>query len=570
MSHHFSRHSSFDARKHLSRHLSLGTALVLSFTGAVGFAATSMATAASMAVDATGTTKSTFRVTRPSPFAADCSGDAETGTNYPNAEVEPFVANNPLNPWNVVGVWQQDRWSDGGSHGVGTGYSFDGGQHWHRLFLPFSHCAGGNAGNGGDFDRASDPWVSFSPNGTVHVEALAIRNPDILKPGSAVLVSRSLDGGRNWSPTTTLVADTAERFNDKNSITADATDSRYVYAVWDRLSTVVGEGAGPTLLARSVDNGASWEPTHVMFDPGVTAQTIGNRIEVLPSGRVVNQFALIDYIAGTTTATAMVSDDKGATWSAPIKVGDILSVGTADPTTGAPIRTGSGLPQLAASPDGTLYSVWSDARFSGGVIDGIALSKSTNGGQTWSEPVQINRDTSVAAFTPTVHVRGDGSVGVSYFDFRSDTSDRRTLPTDTWLVVSRDGGSTWRESNVTPSFDILRAPFAGGFFVGDYQGMVSIGKGFVPFFAKTTEPSGTKNRTDVYARWMVGGASADDAIDAAERALPTYAALQAAPQAMQRAAEAQPRVWQATRKMIEDRLPGWFQRPAALSVSPTR
>ena len=41
----------------------------------------------------------------PSPFAPNCNGAAQTGTLFMNAEVEPYVAVNPLNPSNLVGVW---------------------------------------------------------------------------------------------------------------------------------------------------------------------------------------------------------------------------------------------------------------------------------------------------------------------------------------------------------------------------------------------------------------------------------------------------------------------------------
>ena len=110
----------------------------------------------------------TFRASGDTPFKAGCSGTSDTGTLYANAEVEPFVAVNPRFPLNLVGVWQQDRWSNGGARGLGTGYSFDGGVTWKRVYPPFSVCAGGNAANNGNYERATDPWVTFSPNGVVH------------------------------------------------------------------------------------------------------------------------------------------------------------------------------------------------------------------------------------------------------------------------------------------------------------------------------------------------------------------------------------------------------------------
>jgi hypothetical protein len=510
----------------------------------------------------------TFRASGPTPFLPDCNGAPQTGTLYPNAEVEPFVAINPRNPLNLVGVWQQDRWSNGGSQGLGTAYSFDGGMHWHRVFQPYTRCAGGTPGNGGDYERGSDPWVSFSPNGVVHQMVLGLSfSAGDDEIASAMLASRSSDGGHTWSQAATLEADTPERFNDKNSLTADPTDSRYVYAVWDRLSGVTGEGAGPTLLARSVDNGMTWEPTRIIYDPGLNAQTIGNRIEVLPDGTLVNLFTYIDFVSGALTLQVIRSTDKGETWSDPIMVADLLAIGAFDPETGAPIRDGAILAQLAISSNGTINVVWQDARFSGGVMDGIALSQSSDGGLTWSEPAQINRNTSVQAFTPSVHVRRDGTVGVSYYDLRSNTDDPNTLLTDSWLTRSRNG-TTWRESRVAPAFDLARAPIAGGYFLGDYQGLVSIGPVFVPFFAKSGGED--DNRNDIYSHLELssaipGAALRSPAIDkqvaAEEAALPAFKARRTVVAQVPPSLRA--KTWQAFERSMRARVPHWDALRAA-------
>src|SRR5206468_9963637 len=84
----------------------------------------------------------------PSPFATCTVGGP--GTLYTNAEVEPFVAVNPANPDNVIGVFQQDRWSNGGAHGLVTEASLDGGATWTTSIPHFSTCAGGTAANGGN------------------------------------------------------------------------------------------------------------------------------------------------------------------------------------------------------------------------------------------------------------------------------------------------------------------------------------------------------------------------------------------------------------------------------------
>lgn len=437
-----------------------------------------------------------YRVSPASPFTFNCEGATQTGTAYANAEVEPSVSVNPANPDNLIGAWQQDRWSNGAARGLSSAYSFDGGKTWTQRLIPFSRCSGGTALNGGNYERATDPWVSFSPNGTAHAMALTLNRTTGSQ--NAMLASRSLDGGVTWSNPATLILDTdgIAFFNDKNAITADSTDSNYVYAVWDRLAA---NGNGPTYFARSINNGLSWETARSIYNPGGTGQTIGNVITVLPDGTLINLLTKLVTIGGADVATieVMRSTNKGINWSQPILISNLLAIGTRDPETGTLIRDGSILGQIASGPDGKLYVVWQDSRFSGGLRDGIAFSQSQDGGFTWSNPVRINSDNNVQAMIPTVHVRADGIIGVSYYDLRSNTSDPATLLTDYWLATSSDG-INWSESRITETFDYTTAPFAGGYFIGDYQTLVSSNNIFIPFFVKTNSGD-FSNRTDVFA-----------------------------------------------------------------------
>ena len=66
----------------------------------------------------------------------------------------------------LVGV-QQDRWSNGGARGTVAVVSKDGGRTWRTVVPPgVSLCAGGR------YQRASDPWVDFSPNGVAYFMSL--------------------------------------------------------------------------------------------------------------------------------------------------------------------------------------------------------------------------------------------------------------------------------------------------------------------------------------------------------------------------------------------------------------
>ncbi|MBL8311088.1 MAG: exo-alpha-sialidase [Burkholderiales bacterium] len=424
-----------------------------------------------------------------SPFSSTCS-IAQSGTNYIGAEVEPYLALNPSNSQHLLAAWQQDRWANGGARGTASAVSFDGGSSWASSRAAFSQCGGG------EYERATDPWVTIAPGGVAYQMALGFSGQESTPSSiSAMLVARSADGGVTWGAPTTLIRDAgATFFNDKNMMVADPQDARYVYAVWGRLLT---NGGGPAYFARTTNAGASWEAARSIYDPGSTNQTFGNQIIVLSDGSLLNFFT--DIIRTATPASArgsylrvIRSNDRGQSWSTPLTIALDLGVGVSDPVAGR-VRDSRGLPSAAVSPTGEVFVVWQDARFSQGAHDGIALSSSKDGGATWSEPVRVNARGDVAAFGPTIAIRPDGTIGVSYFDLRA-ASAVGALTTTYQLATSSDG-KYWRESGIESAFDITQAPFANGWFVGDYHGLIGHGTSFGALYAKVTgDPN---NRTDI-------------------------------------------------------------------------
>jgi hypothetical protein len=428
-----------------------------------------------------------------SSFPAACLGPVLANeTFYPNAEVEPFLAVDPTNPAHLVTVWQQDRYSQGGSAGLLTGLSFDAGKTWSMASAPFSHCTGGSSSNPGDYQRASDPWISIGADGTAHQLGLTF---DVSGGGGhrAVLASRSTDGGRSWSAPQTLQGDVDFRFAlDKGSITADPQNASLVYAAWDRLTNQDTPNSpivhGPTWFARSTDGGASWEAARSIYDPGADSQTIGNVVAALPDGTlliVLEKFQGLSTNATTVEISVLRSADKGVTWpDPPVTVSAVHNVVLIDPKTNRGVRSGGALPSIGVDAStGKVYVAWEDAVFSGGARNGIALAISADSGLSWSAPIQANRAPGAAAFTPVVSA-GAGKLAVAYYDTRADSpADGSQFLVNSWLAVSGDDGATWQESALAGPFDLQTAPIAQGYFLGDYQGLSWDGAAFVSFFS---------------------------------------------------------------------------------------
>ena len=103
----------------------------------IGLAMIALVAVPSVAIasGATFTLSSPVTASSASPFAG-CTVGAVDGAeppsvNYLDTEVEPFVAVNPVNH-HILGAYQQDRWSDGGAHGLVTSRSSTAGLRGHR------------------------------------------------------------------------------------------------------------------------------------------------------------------------------------------------------------------------------------------------------------------------------------------------------------------------------------------------------------------------------------------------------------------------------------------------------
>lgn len=443
---------------------------------------------------------------------ASCTAGAESGRNYPNTEIEPYVAVNPWHPREVIGVFQQDRWSNGGAHAGGVVWSRDG-VHYSEGLLPFGVCG---APGGTNYERVSDLWVSFGPDGTAYSSGLEF---DAGSNRNGVGAATSFDGGRTWKFAQPVIADDDPAIgDDKNSVTADPRRPGTAYQVWDRLDQPIDASGnatsfdGPAYIAVTHDYGRTWSAPRVLVNTSVTpnTQTIGNIIVADDrTGELYDVFDQITYndpnadSAVDAHYAVISSTDGGRTWSAPTRILADTSIGDVDPN--APndptkaLRTGSGLPNVAIDPvTGELNLAVEGTAFTGGTTDQVELVHSTDRGRTWSAPTRISHGPLAPSFTPSIAVDPTGTVSLTYYDVRDlQPGNTTTLPASTWLYsFPRGRQQDAVERRLAPDFDWLLAPTAGGHFLGDYQGLTASGFDAVrPFFATTLNAPQTNEFT---------------------------------------------------------------------------
>ena len=440
-------------------------------------------------------------------------GNCNTGSNAfgswstDNAE-EPFVAVNPLRPNNIVAAWMQ-----GPGQAIVAAVSLDGGNTWRRVPIPVTTCSGGR------YPWTGDVWLSFSPNGDLYAIAGGIINKTF-SDRRAVIV-KSADGGLHWSAAQVVPgSDTVDAPPDHPSLTADPRDARFVYGIWDGSPTA---SSGATVFTRTTDGGATWETARAIVQTAEHGWIQFSQIFALPSGTLVDLYQSTESPPDkppTSTRLQLVrSTNHGQTWSSPINAVAMTPVRAPngmtrvnDPKTGKFVQDPTNPSFAVNGRNDNLYAVWEDGRFSNSQYNDIAFSMSADGGATWSIPIRVNRAplnipvTNRQAFLPSIAVARNGTIAVSYYDFRFNNANPG-LATDCWLVQCHPSptgapsdaacwGSEVRLTNKSFNMEAVVpvAPF--GIFIGDYFGLASAGDDFVAAFAQPDE----QKITSIFAR----------------------------------------------------------------------
>ncbi len=377
-----------------------------------------------------------------------------------SAYSEPHVAVDPSDRDRLVGAAKFFTGNAAYRFRVGTFASDDGGRTWReRGLLPELD----------DYDLVSDPVVAFGPGGAAYVVVIGVpARPGSLPRASGwgVFAYRSTDGGQTFAGP--LVVDIG-RADDKPWLAVDRSDGPArgtIYVVW---------ADGPqTYLSRSVGGAHPFSPRQRVLDTSGP----GAQVAVGPDGELYVLAPAAVPAEAPFDLLLTISRDGGATFDAPrpvIRVSAmpyLLTGGT----------RAAALPQLAVAPDsGDLLVAWNDARDRAA---DVWLSRSTDGGATFSAPHRVNDVAAGDQFQPTLVAGEDGALVVGWFDRRADPANRLA---DVYVARSADGGATFGRAVrlSTQRFDpALAAPrdLGGALFFGDYQGLALAGDAVVPFW----------------------------------------------------------------------------------------
>jgi hypothetical protein len=428
------------------------------------------------------------RITGASALPARCSAP---GSSFRGAEVEPSLAVDPRHARRLVAAW-----IDQGNNV--TASSSDGGRRWRSSLVPaVSRCTGG------DFQSASDPWLSIGPEGTSYLASVS----DNGSSTTAILMNRSRDSGRSWSfPVYVDRRDVALAYDDKEAVTADANHPGVAYVVWAQNRDVARLSERDLYFARTTDRGVSWSAPERIYQAESGTRVRVSEVVVTGRQRLVCVFSIdeatpegLAAVGGKVTFVALGSHDGGRTWSGPSLIATTQNLALTDSERATDIRASAPLFSTDTDPQGRVYIAWRDARSSQSSF--ILLSTSSDG-RRWSSPALVSRGAN-RGFIPDLAVARDGTIAVRFYDLRNDRPGDAALTTDSWLRYSFDHGRHWGESRLGGAFDLRNAPLvngrplATGLFIGDYEGLVALPSGFATVFARA-QPAARRGATDLF------------------------------------------------------------------------
>jgi len=358
-----------------------------------------------------------------------------------NNPEEPSIFINPKNTNHIlagVNIWQY-------------AYSYDGGYTWTNAFQESPYGVWG------------DPVMIIDTAG--HYYHFHLSNPEVGSWIDRIVCQKSTDNGLTWNEGTYMGLN-GTKAQDKEWAVVDRTNNN-IYVTWTQFDEYGSSNSLDSSIIRfskSTDGGMTWGDAMRINEVAGDCIDSDNTVEgavpsVGPNGEIYVSWS------GPVGIVFDKSYDQGESWlDHDIFVTDHIG-GWNIPIPG--ISRCNGMPvtkcDLSGGPNhGTIYINYADQRNGTDDTD-IWLTKSTDGGETWSESVRVNDDPEGKhQFFTWMDI--DQTNGYLYFVFydRRNYSDNNT---DVYMAVSRDGGESFI------NFKVSESPFLPNesVFFGDYN-----------------------------------------------------------------------------------------------------
>ncbi len=362
--------------------------------------------------------------------------------NFPN---EPSIAINPKNTNELVAGSNIDNYY----------YSTDGGFTWNENILTSTYGVWG------------DPAIVCDTTGSFYFFHLS--NPQSGNWIDRIVSQRTATPGGTWT-NGGFTGLNGTKAQDKHWVTIDR-KTNVIYMTWtefDDYGSALPTDSSRILFSKSADQGQTWTPAlkinQVSGDCLDEDNTVEGAVPALgPNGEVYVSWA------GPLGIVFDRSTDGGATWLAQDIPVTTIPGGWDFAIPG--IYRANGLPitscDTSGGPNnGAIYINWSDQRNGINNTD-VWLVKSTDGGNTWTQPTKVNDDATQRQqfFTWMTIDQTNGNLWFVFYDRRNYNDNR----TDVYMARSIDGGNSFE------NFKISNAPFTPdpGVFFGDYTNITA-------------------------------------------------------------------------------------------------
>lgn len=265
---------------------------------------------------------------------------------------------------------------------------------------------------------------------------------------------------------------------DKNHMWIDAKiGSPYENYLYDAWTDFGGSADNQVVVKRSNDNGETWGNKIILSqEVNAGSHNQGVNISTGPNGEVYAVWTIYDGWPQDERAIGFArSLDGGTTWEPSYRIIDNIK-GIRNSEVPQNMRVNS-FPSMAVDisnggNSGNIYVVWTNVGVPGtntGSDRDIYMIKSSDGGDTFGEPIRVNQDPigqGKAHYLPWITCdASNGIISTIFYDNRNTASAQA----EAWVAVSNNAGETWDDFKVS---DVAFTPtpipgLATGYF-GDY------------------------------------------------------------------------------------------------------